>query len=83
MTPSSLPSGLYDLLLTENLERLLASDATAQRQIQPVAGGAADFLSDALARQLSALLEDLPGEGAEAAHRQLALVNDLLKQKLS
>ncbi|MFN9388903.1 MAG: DUF3427 domain-containing protein [Betaproteobacteria bacterium] len=78
MTPSSLPSGLYDLLLTENLERLLASDATAQRQIQPVAGGAADFLSDALARQLSALLEDLPGEGAEAAHRQLALVNDLL-----
>jgi superfamily II DNA or RNA helicase len=78
MALSSLPAGFYELLLTENLERLLASDANTQHVIQPLTGDAADFLSDALGRQLAALLEDLPGEGIEAARRQLALVNDLL-----
>lgn len=78
MTTPALPSGLYDLLLTENLERLLASDATARHQVQPLTTDATDLLSDSLVRQLAGLLEDLPGEGAEAAQRQLALVNELL-----
>lgn len=78
MTLSPLPSGLYDLLLTESIDRLLASDASAKHQVQPLAEDAAQVLADGLVRQLAALLEDMPGEGAEAAERQLALVNEVL-----
>lgn len=78
MTAPSLPSGLYDLLVTESLERLLTSDATARHQLQALGEDAAEVLADSLVRQLAALLEDLPGEGAEAAQRQMALVNELL-----
>ena len=52
MTVPSLPSGLYDLLLTESLERLLTNDATARHQVQPLADDAADVLADGLVRQL-------------------------------
>ncbi|MCK7495443.1 MAG: DEAD/DEAH box helicase family protein [Comamonadaceae bacterium] len=48
MTPASLPSGLYDLLLTERLERLLAADATARHQVLPLAGDAAERVADHL-----------------------------------
>jgi superfamily II DNA or RNA helicase/HKD family nuclease len=78
MTAPALPSGLYDILLTESLERLLASDAAARYQVRPLASDTAQILADSLVRQLAALLEDLPGEGAEAAQRQLTLVNELL-----
>ncbi len=78
MTASSLPTGLYDLLVTERLERLLAADGTAQHQVQALTGSAAEVLSDTLVRQLAALLEDLPGDGADSAQRQLNLVNELL-----
>jgi len=78
MTVPSLPSGLYDLVLTDRLERLLSSDATARHQIHPLAEDAAELLADTLVRQLAALLDDLPGEGAEAAQRQLTLVNEVL-----
>lgn len=78
MTVPSLPSGLYDLALTDSLERLLTSDATARHQIRPLAEDAAEVLSETLVRQLAALLDDLPGEGAEAAQRQLTLVNEVL-----
>lgn len=80
----TLPSGLYDLLLTEGFERLLASDPPARHEVQPPAEEAAEFLVDALVRPLGVLLEELPGEGAEAA-QQLTLVNDLrvcLRQRL-
>jgi superfamily II DNA or RNA helicase/HKD family nuclease len=82
----ALPLGLYDLLVTESLERLLGTAGTYRQQVEPLAGDAAEALSDCLARQLSAALEDLPGEGAEGVQRQLALVNDLLvwlRQRLS
>ena len=78
MTLPSLPSGLYDLLLTESLERMLASDAGARHLVQPLAEDATEVLADSLVRQLAALLEDLPGAGAEAAQQQLTLVNELL-----
>lgn len=78
MPPPPLPSGLYDLLLTERLERLLSSDPSTRCLLLPLEEDAAEILADNLVRQLSALLEDLPGEGAEAAHRQLTLVNELL-----
>jgi hypothetical protein len=78
MTAPALPSGLYDILLTEGLERLLAGDAAASYQVRPLASDTAQILADSLVRQLAALLEDLPGEGADAAQRQLTLVNELL-----
>ena len=78
MTPPTLPSGLYDLLLTESVESLLASDAAARHQVQALAEDAAEVVADSLRRQLAALLEELPGEGPEAAQRQLTLVNELL-----
>lgn len=78
MAPPSLPSGLYDLVLTESLASLLTSDVSARHVVQPLGEDAAEALTDGLARQLAALLENLPGEGAEAAQRQLALVNELL-----
>ncbi|MCC9595296.1 MULTISPECIES: DUF3427 domain-containing protein [unclassified Rubrivivax] len=78
MTPGLLPSGLYDLLLTERLERLLAADPGARHQVLPLAGNAAELVADALVRQLAALLEELPGDGEDAATRQLGLVNELL-----
>ena len=78
MSSPALPSGLYDVLLTESLERLLAGDAAARHEVHELTDGAAGVLADSLVRQLAALLEDLPGEGAEAAQRQLTLVNDLL-----
>ncbi len=78
MTQSAIPSGLYDLLITERLERLLAADASARHQAEPLTEDAAEIIADTLVRQLGALLDDLPGEGAEAAQRQLALVNEML-----
>ncbi len=78
MTLSAIPSGLYDLLITERLERLLAADASARHRAQPLTEDAAAIIADTLVRQLGALLDDLPGEGAEAAQRQLALVNEML-----
>ncbi len=73
-----LPNGLYDLLLTEGLAPLLTSLAPAQQHLQPLSGDASSYLVDTLTRQLSALLESLPGEGAEQAQHQLELVNALL-----
>ncbi len=73
-----LPNGLYDLLLTEGLAPLLSSLPPAQQQLQPLTCDSADYLVDTLTRQLGALLESLPGEGAEQAQHQLELVNALL-----
>lgn len=78
MTPPSIPSGLYDLLLTQSLEHLLSADTSALHEVQSLEEYAAEILADTLVRQLAALLEDLPDEGAEAAQRQLTLVNELL-----
>lgn len=77
----TLPRGLYDLLVTESLERLLTGDDSARHHIESLRNDAANYLADALVRQLAAVLEDLPEtseERADAVHRQLALVNDLL-----
>lgn len=78
MTVPALPLGLYDLLVTESLDRLLGTTGALQRQVEPLSGDTAEALADCLVRQLSIVLEDLPGEGADVARRQLELVNDLL-----
>ncbi|WP_119156419.1 DUF3427 domain-containing protein [Caldimonas tepidiphila] len=71
-----LPSGLYDLLLTEGLATRIDP---AQAELHPATPHEASaLLVDALARQLGAILEDLGGDGADRAQRQLELVNSLL-----
>ena len=71
----TLPDGLYDLLVTEGLASRLDLDRS---DVFALKGGAAEVLADALARQLAAILDDVAGDDAEKAHRQLELVNALL-----
>lgn len=74
----ALPDGLYDLLLTEGLARSLAELTPSRADVSPLKGGATEFLTDAITRQLGALLDDLPGEDGEKVKPQLELVNGLL-----
>ena len=71
----TLPDGLYDLLVTEGLASRLDLDRS---DVFALKGGAAEVLADALTRQLAAILDDVAGDDAEKAHRQLELVNALL-----
>ncbi|NML13386.1 DUF3427 domain-containing protein [Azohydromonas caseinilytica] len=71
----SLPDGLYELALTERL----AEQLDARRaEFLALPDSAAPLLSDQLVRQLGAILDELSGEGADKALRQLDLVNALL-----
>ncbi|MHB1992896.1 DUF3427 domain-containing protein [Metallibacterium scheffleri] len=74
----ALPDGLYDLLLTEGLARSLADLDPTRADVSALKGGAAEFLADVITRQLSAILDDVSGDEAEKAKRQLELVNGLL-----
>ncbi len=73
----TLPDGLYDLLLTE---RLLAGLDPSRSEWVDFSGERSELLQDSLARQLSSALADVDveGEGAEAAVRQVEIVNALL-----
>jgi superfamily II DNA or RNA helicase len=73
-----LQDGLYDLLLTEGLTRTLAELDPSRFDVSALKGEAAEFLSDVITRQLSTILDDVTGDGAEKARRQLELVNELL-----
>lgn len=73
--PSQLPSGFYDLLLTERAKN--AIDATTGRT-RPLDSAESARLADVLHRQLAGILNDL-GAG-ESIHPQLALVNGLLTE---
>lgn len=74
----ALPDGLYDLLLTEGLARSLATFDPSRADVSALKGGAAEFLADVITRQLSTILDDVSGDEAEKAKRQLELVNGLL-----
>lgn len=74
----ALPDGLYDLLLTEGLARSLTDIDASRTHVSALKGGAADFLADVITRQLSTILDDVSGDEAEKAKRQLELVNELL-----
>ena len=74
----ALPDGLYDLLLTEGLARSLAKLDPSRADVSVVKGDAAEFLTDAITRQLAALLDGVSGDGAEKVKAQLELVNGLL-----
>lgn len=75
-----LPDGLYDKLVTESLAQLIAGfrGSACRTLAQVPADEVAERLADALTRQMTLLLDELDGEGAEKASRQLALVNALL-----
>ena len=75
-----LPDGLYDKLVTESLAQLVAGfrDSACRTLSQVPADEVAERLTEALAKQMTTLLDELDGEGAEKASRQLALVNALL-----
>lgn len=74
----ALPDGLYDLLLTEGLARSLAAIDPSSADVLALKGGAADFLTDVITRQLATILDDVSGDDADKAKRQLELVNELL-----
>lgn len=74
----ALPDGLYDLLLTEGLARSLAELDPSRADVSALKGGAAEFLTDAITRQLAALLDGVSGDGADKVKAQLELVNGLL-----
>ena len=74
----ALPDGLYDLLLTEGLDRSLAGIDPSSVDMSVLKGGAAEFLADVITRQLAAILDDFTGDDADKATRQLELVNELL-----
>lgn len=71
----SLPDGLYDLLLTDALAARLDADSAALHELRT---DAADFLVDAISRQLAAILDDMSGDETERPMRQLEVVNGLL-----
>ena len=73
-----LPPGLYDLLVTERLARVLADGPPGAAQLDDPDGALGGYLTDLLARQLGPLLEDLDGADRDSAARQLALVSELL-----
>jgi superfamily II DNA or RNA helicase/HKD family nuclease len=77
-TTMALPDGLYDLLLTEGLARSLAAIDPTCADVLALKGGAAEFLADVITRQLATILDDVSGDDAEKAKRQLELVNELL-----
>ncbi len=75
----TLPDGLYDLLLTERLARSLdAVDPASSDVLALKSGGAAEFLSDVITRQLAVILDDVGGDASDKASRQLELVNEML-----
>ncbi len=74
----ALPDGLYDQLLTERLVRSLAGIGADRADVAALNGTAGAAMAEAITRQLAAILDDLPGDDADKAQQQLALVNDLL-----
>ena len=74
----ALPDGLYDLLLTEGLARSLAAIDPSSADVLALKGAAAEFLADVITRQLATILDDVSGDDADKAKRQLELVNELL-----
>ncbi|HRH72983.1 MAG TPA: DUF3427 domain-containing protein, partial [Zoogloea sp.] len=75
-----LPDGLYDQLLTRTLRDLVSGTAGNDDCIlQPLTSDDAPArLAEVLVSQLSRILDDLKGEGAEKLRQQLDLVNFIL-----
>lgn len=76
----ALPDGLYDQLLTETLwdvvSRTTGEDGRTLGLLRTE--DAPERLADALALQLTRILDDVAGDGADKLRRQLDLVNSIL-----
>lgn len=70
------PDGLYDQLLTEQLQARLD---VAHAQLDAFSGGRVELLLDLLTRQLTQVLEAADTDDKDAARRQVELVNGLLR----
>ena len=70
-----LPEGLYDLLRTRGMEAALDRTSADVRALGP---DASEYIVEAIARQLAAVLADLGGDDDERARRQLGLIDELL-----
>ena len=77
-TAMALPDGLYDQLLTERMRRSLAGIGNGHADLAARQGVAGAALAEAVTRQLAAILDGLPGDGADKAQHPLTLVNGLL-----
>lgn len=75
-----LPDGLYDKLVTESLAQLIAGlrDPSCHTLSALPSQEVSERITDALAKQITQLLDELDGNGAEKAKRQLDFVNALL-----
>lgn len=75
-----LPDGLYDKLVTESVAQLIAGlpDPSCHTRSVLSSEEVSERIADALARQVTRLLDELSGHGAEKAKRQLDFVNALL-----
>ena len=80
LAPMQLPDGLYDRLVTESLSQLIAGlrDPSYRTLSTLPSEQAAERITDALARQVTQLLDEIEGNGADKPKQQLALVNALL-----
>ncbi len=74
----SLPIGLYDQLITDELVSRVDAAGSAAQIDNFVNGGAAGHLLDLMANTLSRLLESFASEPKESMQQQLQLVNSLL-----
>ena len=75
----ALPSGFYDLLLTERVHTALGAHGAQTSQVRALEStDSAARLAEVLQQQLASVLNDLAQSGAMAA--QLALVNGLLTE---
>jgi superfamily II DNA or RNA helicase/HKD family nuclease len=75
----SLPHGLYDLVLTEAVNRELAGALPAVGDTRPLDGDeAAERLAELVGAALRRILDDTQDSATERLHAQLALVNGLL-----
>ena len=73
----SLPDGLYDLLLTQSL--LQGTSESQRARVDLPATEVAWRLSEALARQLTQVLDEFGGDPSERQRQQLQLANALLQ----
>jgi superfamily II DNA or RNA helicase/HKD family nuclease len=82
----TLPDGLYDSLLTDRLTQSIAALDPSHSDVLALKSGAAEFLADVITRQLATILDDVAGDAADKAKRQLELVNAflvMLRQRLA
>jgi hypothetical protein len=78
--PMQLPDGLYDKLVTESLAQLIAGlrDSSCRTLSDLTSEETSERITNALAKQVTHLLDELNGNEADKSKNQLAFINALL-----